>query len=166
MQFHTYRASRFFKADLVWRESVESLALSGTLSLLHGHASVYDNLRDITFVKGEWNDRQASATFMNPDWFMDVHLLFAMVAQVLNYACSFTKKKLSFGTEYIYFGRIFHLFNANADCAPPFKSATHLTVFRFPFCHRASTAEETSLACGIPFSRWSLIWPCANSVSI
>lgn len=96
MQFHTYRASRFFQAALVWRESVESLALSGTLSLLLSHASVYDNLRDITFVKGEWNNRQASATFIKPDWFMDVLLLFAMVAQVLNYGCSFTKKTAPF----------------------------------------------------------------------
>lgn len=37
------------------------------------------------------------------------------------------KKQLSFGTERIHFGRIFHLLNANADCTPPFKSAAHLT---------------------------------------
>lgn len=43
------------------------------------------------------------------------------------------KKQLRFRTERIYFGRIFHLFNANADCAPPFTSAAHLTFLGFLF---------------------------------
>lgn len=37
------------------RHSVESLALSGTQSFLLSHAEAYDNLRDFTFDKGEWN---------------------------------------------------------------------------------------------------------------
>lgn len=37
------------------RHRVEGLALSGTQSFLPSHAQAYDDLRDITFGKGEWN---------------------------------------------------------------------------------------------------------------